>query len=96
MARFYHSWWKIFKGNISGSKTKNELVFLFENPKVDGICVDSGQGTPESLSKCMKELDLRSPFFNCDNCSLHDIQNVLRYPIQLCIGTVGLKNDDEI
>ena len=63
---------------------------------MDGICVDSGQGTPEPLSKCMQDLDLLSPFFNCDSCDLHDIQSILRYPIQLCIGTGGLVNDDAI
>ena len=66
-----------------GAKQRVNLFFRSANSKVDGICVDSGQGTSESLSKCMKELDLLSPFFNCDSCGLHDIQSVLRYPIQL-------------
>ena len=96
MIRLYHSWWEILCRNSIGSKTKNELSFLSENPKVDDICVDSGQGAPESLSKYTKELHLLSPFFNCHSCGLHNIQSVLHYLTQLCIGTGGLENDDAI
>ena len=66
------------------------LFFKSENQRLDGICVDSGQGTTESLSKCLQRLNLLSQFFRADSCRLHDIQSVLQLPILSCIGSGGL------
>ena len=83
-----------------GAKLRLELFFtkpaLLLSPQVDGICVDSGQGTPESLSKEMHKLGLLTAFFCCDSCGLHDVQSVFRYAILICIGAGGLDSDDAI
>ena len=97
MVWLHNGGWEIYSSETAlGAKQKMKL-FLEDNKQIiDGICVDSGQGTPESLSKCMRKLNLLSPYFNVDSCGLHDIQSVLGYPIQLCMGTRGLDTDDEI
>ena len=65
-----------------GAKERMNLFLKSNNQQlVDGICVDSNQGKPESLSQCMRDLNLLSPFFDSDSCGLHDIQSVLGYPI---------------
>ena len=48
---------------------------------MDGICLDSGQGTPESLGVEMGKLNLLTPFFTADSCGLCDLQSVFRYPV---------------
>ena len=63
---------------------------------VNGLCSDSGQGTPESFGQEMKKENLLLPFFNAYSCGLHDIQSTFRYPILLCIGSGGLDNNDAI
>ena len=80
----------------NGTRQRMRLFFKSENQRLDSIYVGSGQGTPESLSKCLQRLNLLSQFFCADSCGLHNIQSVLRLPILLCIGSGGLNNDDAI
>ena len=87
---------KLYSDVAKGTRQRMRLFFKSENQKLDGLCVDSGQGTLESLNKCLGNLNLLSQFFRADSCGLHDIQNVLRLPILSCIDSVGLDSDDEI
>ena len=87
-----------------GAKKRLELFCPPQNnnshvtilPKTDGICLDSGQGTPESLGAELKKLNLVTPFFASDSCGLHDLQSVFRYPVLQCIGSGGLETDNAI
>ena len=82
-----------------GAKLRMKLFFPHTGEqlkKLDGITVDSGQGTPESLGKCMQQLGLTSNCFCVDSCGLHDLQSVLRYSILNFIGAGGLDGDNAV
>ena len=72
------------------------LFFKFEHQQLDGICVDSGQGKPESLSKYLGNLNLLSKFLCADSFSLCNIWSVLCLPMLSCIDSGGLDYCDEI
>ena len=77
----------------NGTKQRMKLFFKSDQQQLNGICVDSGQGIPESLSKCLSNLNLLSQYFSAASCGLHDIQSVLCLPI---FGSGGLDSDDAI
>jgi len=78
--------------------TKKRIELFCGGPisKIDGLCVDSGCGTPESLGAELQKLDLTSSFFTPDSCGLHDIQSVFRYSVLNCIGGGSLDQDNAI
>ena len=80
----------------NGTKQRMTLFFKSDQQELNGICVDSGQGTPESSNKYLSDLNLLSQHFTADSCGLHDIQSVLCLPILSCIGSGGLDSDDAI
>ena len=81
----------------NGTRERMKLFFKSEDQRLDGICVNSIQRTPESLRKCLRGLNLLSHFFCTDSCGLQDIhQSAVRLPILSCIGSGGLHNDDAI
>ena len=49
----------------NGTRLRMRLFFKSENQRLDGICVDSGQGTPKSFSKCLQRLNLLSQKYSC-------------------------------
>ena len=79
-----------------GMKTSLQLWFGDKCKSLDGSCVDSGQGTPESFGKACKRLEMVLSHTEDHSCGIHDTQSCFRLPIQKCIGTGGLDKENVI
>jgi hypothetical protein len=58
--------------------------------RLDGLVVDSGAGTPESLQRALVDIDRMTAEGFDDSCGLHDCQSIFRLAIQHYIGDGGL------
>jgi hypothetical protein len=58
--------------------------------RLDGLVVDSGAGTPESLKRALVDIDRMTAEGFDDSCGLHDCQSIFRLAMQHHIGDGGL------
>ena len=84
---------KSSKDVAKGIKERLELMGR-HGKQPGGSTVDSGAGTPESLTAACRDKNFYDKCALTSSCGLHDVMSVFRLPIKNCIGFGSLDLDN--